>query len=249
MQLQDILYSQGFGTRRVCAGLIQQGLVQIYDPGVAAGAVMCIDAASAWAQNGLRFRVQGVDWPYQERAYLMLHKPRGCVSATRDDKHPSVLGLVDHPQREELHLVGRLDFNTTGLLLLTNDSRWSSAITLPERRIPKTYRVETRDEITPEYAERFREGMYFRHENLRTRPATLEVLGPRLALLTLCEGRYHQVKRMFGSFRNPVLALHRESVGPLRLDESLAPGQYRDLDAAEVACLRGQAPTGTEPET
>ena len=185
----------------------------------------------------------------REPVYLMLHKPRGCVSATRDDKHPSVLGLVDHPQREELHLVGRLDFNTTGLLLLTNDSRWSSAITLPERRIPKTYRVETRDEITLEYAERFREGIYFRHEDLRTRPATLEVLGPRLALLTLCEGRYHQVKRMFGSFRNPVLTLHRESVGPLRLDESLAPGQYRDLDAAEVACLRGQAPSDTEPVT
>ena len=98
-------------------------------------------------------------------------------------------------------------------------------------------------------AERFREGIYFRHEDLRTRPATLEVLGPRLALLTLCEGRYHQVKRMFGSFRNPVLALHRESVGPLRLDESLAPGQYRDLDAAEVACLRGQAPSDTGPAT
>lgn len=177
----------------------------------------------------------------RERVCLMLHKPRGCVSATRDRRHRSVLDLIDHPLRHELHLAGRLDYNTTGLLLLSNDGAWTSAITLPGRGIPKTYRVETRDDITPEYIERFREGIHFRYENLLTRPARLEILAPRCALLTLQEGRYHQVKRMFGRFGNPVLALHRVSIGEVALDEALAPGQYRRLSPAEVDSLRGLA--------
>ena len=170
--------------------------------------------------------------------YLMLHKPRGCVSATRDARHRPVIDLIDHPQRATLHLAGRLDFNTTGLLLLSNDGEWTSGITLPGRAIPKTYRVETRDEIPQVCVERFREGIHFRYENVRTQPAALEILAPRLALLTLHEGRYHQVKRMFGAFRNPVLALHRVSIGPLALDPALAPGDYRVLSPAEVASLR-----------
>ena len=174
----------------------------------------------------------------REALYLMLHKPVGCVSATRDAAHPSVLDLIHHPCRDELHLAGRLDFNTTGLLLLSNDGEWSSGITLPGRRTPKTYRVETRDPITPEYVERFREGIHFRYENLRTQPAILEILEPRLALLTLVEGRYHQVKRMFGSLRNPVLSLHRISIGPVRLDDALLPGHYRSLTEEEVESLR-----------
>ncbi len=174
----------------------------------------------------------------KEAVYLMLHKPVGCVSATHDPVHLSVLDLIHHPSRDELHLAGRLDFNTTGLLLLSNDGEWSSGITLPGRRTPKTYRVETRDVITPEYVERFRQGVDFRYENLRTQPAILEILAPRLALLTLVEGRYHQVKRMFGSFRNPVLSLHRISIGTLHLDDALLPGQYRPLTEEEVASLR-----------
>ena len=173
----------------------------------------------------------------REPVYLMLHKPRGCVSATRDQSHRSVLDLIDHPERSTLHLAGRLDFNTTGLLLLSNNGAWTSGITLPGRLTPKTYRVETRDEITQTCVERFRDGVYFRYEDLVTRPAELQILAPRLALLTLHEGRYHQVKRMFGVFRNPVLALHRVSVGAVALDEALAPGQYRALSAAEVSSL------------
>ena len=193
-----------------------------------------------------RIEAEGALLQAREAVYLMLHKPRGCVSATRDARHRSVLDLVDHPQREELHLAGRLDFNTTGLLLLSNDGDWTSAITQPGQGMAKTYRVETRDEITPDYAEHFRAGIFFRYENLVTQPAELRILAPRLALLTLFEGRYHQVKRMFGSFRNPVLALHRVSIAEVALDESLAPGQYRALLPEEIALLRG-APSAGDP--
>ncbi|SDN96064.1 pseudouridine synthase [Pseudomonas jinjuensis] len=169
--------------------------------------------------------------------YFMLHKPQGCVSATRDPEHRTVLDLLDEPDKDELHIGGRLDYNTTGLLLITNDGQWSRRMTLPGRKLPKVYYVETEDPIGAHYAETFARGMYFRFEDLTTLPAQLDILAPRAARLTLHEGRYHQVKRMFGHFQNRVTRLHRESMGSLHLDPTLAPGQYRSLTAAEIAVL------------
>ena len=168
--------------------------------------------------------------------YLMLHKPTGCVSATYDPQHRTVLDLLPPAEREGLHIAGRLDGNTTGLLLLTNDGQWSRRLTLPGSKLPKVYRVETAEPIDTEYVETFARGIYFAFEDLTTLPAQLEILGSRCARLTLVEGRYHQVKRMFGHFRNQVTGLHRESVGPIQLDPALSPGQYRPLTAAEIAC-------------
>jgi 16S rRNA pseudouridine516 synthase len=173
----------------------------------------------------------------KEAVYLMLHKPAGYLSATTDPQHPTVMELIDHPLRDELHLAGRLDRATTGLLLLTNDGRWSKRVTEPVEEISKVYRVATRDEISEETAARFAEGIYFAFENLTTRPATLEILSAREALLTIHEGRYHQVKRMFHAAGNQVLALHRESIGPLVLD-GLAPGDFRHLTPGEVAVFQ-----------
>lgn len=168
--------------------------------------------------------------------YLMLHKPKGCVSATRDPIHPTVLDLIENAGG--LHLAGRLDFNTTGLILLTNDGGWSRRLTSPARKWPKVYRVRTEDPIREEYAEVFARGLHFRYENLITRPAELSILGEREARLTLVEGRYHHVKRLFGHFDNKVVALHRECIGPIGLDPALAAGQYRPLTGAEIR-LRG----------
>lgn len=170
--------------------------------------------------------------------YLMLHKPAGYLSATIDPQHPTVMELIDHPLRDELHLAGRLDRASTGLLLLTNDGRWSRQVTEPVEEISKVYRVTTREVISPETAAIFAEGIYFAYEDLTTRPAVLEILGPQEALLTIHEGRYHQVKRMFHAVGNQVLSLHRESIGPLRLDETLPSGTFRHLSAEEVAFFR-----------
>ena len=168
--------------------------------------------------------------------YLMVHKPAGCVSATHDPQHTTVLDLLPADEREGLHIAGRLDGNTTGLLLLTNDGQWSRRLTLPGNKLPKIYQVETAEPIGPEYSETFARGIYFAFEDLTTLPARLEILGSHSARLTLVEGRYHQVKRMFGHFRNRVTRLHRESIGPIRLDPALQPGQYRPLTAEEIAC-------------
>ena len=149
--------------------------------------------------------------------YIMLNKPKGVVSATKDLKHPTVLDLIQHPQKNELHIVGRLDFNTTGLVLLTNDGAWSRKISLPETKLAKTYEVLLSKPLTDEYIAVFREGIYFAYEDITTQPACLEILSEYTAKLSLIEGKYHQVKRMFGIFQNEVLALHRVSVGEFSL--------------------------------
>jgi 16S rRNA pseudouridine516 synthase len=167
--------------------------------------------------------------------YFMLHKPPGVVSATEHDEHRTVLDLLDEPDKAELHLAGRLDLNTSGLLLLTNDGQWSRRLTEPRSRLGKIYRVTTEQPISAEYIEVFAQGVYFAYEGLTTLPAELVILDSHSALLTLHEGRYHQVKRMFGHFQNKVIELHRLSMGAIELDPQLAPGQYRALNAAEIA--------------
>ncbi len=166
--------------------------------------------------------------------YLMLNKPTGVVSATTDLKHTTVLDLIQHPQKNELHIVGRLDFNTTGLVLLTNDGAWSRKISLPETKLAKTYEVTLSKPLNDDYIAAFQEGIHFGYENITTQPARLEILSEYTARLSLIEGKYHQVKRMFGFFQNEVLSLHRVSVGPISLG-GLELGQCRLLTMNEVA--------------
>ena len=169
--------------------------------------------------------------------YLMLHKPAGCVSATHDRQHRTVLDLLPEELRADLHIAGRLDYNTTGLMILTNDGQWSRRLTQPRTKLPKVYRVHTEDEIGVHYIDKFREGFYFAFEDLTTLPAQLDILAPREARLAIVEGRYHQVKRMFGYFQNKVVGLHRERMGPIELDPTLAPGEFRALSSAEIATV------------
>ncbi len=184
-----------------------------------------------------RVELDGEILQSHEAVYLMLNKPAGWLSATKDPQHPTVIELIDHPLRDKLHLAGRLDRASTGLLLLTNDGRWSKRVTEPVEEISKVYRVTTRDEISPETAAIFAAGIYFAYEDLTTRPAVLEILGDREARLSIHEGRYHQVKRMFHAVGNQVLSLHRESIGRLVLD-GLPPGAFRRLTATEVGFFK-----------
>lgn len=169
--------------------------------------------------------------------YIMLHKPAGVVSASRDVRHQTVLDLISAPYADTLHLAGRLDFNSTGLLLLTNDGRWSRAISSPRENIVKTYHVRLELPLTAEYVEAFARGMYFAFEGVTTRPATLRILSEFEAEVDLVEGRYHQVKRMFGRFNNEVKTLHRLAVGSLKLDSTLPPGAWRVLTSQELRLL------------
>ncbi len=169
-----------------------------------------------------------------EPVYLMLNKPAGVLSATKDTRHPTVIDLLDHPARKDLHIVGRLDRNSTGLLLLTNDGRWSKALMAPEKKVEKVYLVKLKNPVTTDYIAAFAKGMYFPFEDITTQPAKLEIISETTTQVTLMEGRYHQLKRMYGRFRNPVLGLHRISIGNVVLDPSLAPGQSRTLSIQEI---------------
>jgi len=169
--------------------------------------------------------------------YLMMHKPVGVVSATQDKEHRTVIDLLDCETRHELHIAGRLDLNSSGLLLLTNDSRWSEALMSPEQKVDKVYRVTLANPLSEEYIAAFAQGMYFAFEDIITQPAKLVILDSHLAEVTLNEGKYHQIKRMFGRFRNPVVELHRLSIGDITLDEALSPGESRMLTVEEVVSI------------
>ena len=167
--------------------------------------------------------------PAARRLCLMLHKPVGVVSATTDASHRTVLDLIDDPDKATLHLVGRLDRNTSGLVLLTNDGRWSKALMHPDRKVPKVYHVTTQEPIAADASAAFAEGFYFATEALTTQPAHLELLSATTGRLKLHEGRYHQVKRMFHRLGNRVIALHRESIGEIALPADLGPGEWRTV--------------------
>lgn len=175
--------------------------------------------------------------------YIMLHKPIGVVCATKDDKHRTVIELLgeqwSQAEKDSLHIVGRLDLNTSGLVLLTNDSRWSEKLTSPEHKVEKCYQVTLANPVTADYIEPFAQGMYFSYEDITTQPVKLSLLSTYVSEVILTEGRYHQIKRMFGRFQNPVVALHRQSIGRLILDDTLMVGFSRSLVEAEIINIFG----------
>jgi 16S rRNA pseudouridine516 synthase len=168
----------------------------------------------------------------------MLNKPQGVVCANSDAEHPTVFDLIDtrtlHPSlRHQLQIAGRLDIDTTGLVLITSDGAWNHAITSPNKVLGKRYRVTTSDPISPEAPALFAQGLLLKQESKLTKPAKLTLLNSHHALLEITEGKYHQVKRMFAAIGNKVIALHREAIGTITLDTALAPSQFRPLTANE----------------
>ena len=224
----DRLISRARGTgRREVRGILAKGVVKVN------GVVVLNGRADVGEFD--RVELDGEVLQARRPVYVMLNKPAGYVSATVDDEHPTVMELLgDAFPDEELHIAGRLDRFSTGLLLLTNDGAWSRRLTVPDEEHPKVYLVETAEPIKPDTAETFAGGIYFGYEDLTTGPAELELLGERRARLTIYEGKYHQVKRMFHAVGNRVVSLHREKVGPIALDPELAEGEWRELLPDEI---------------
>lgn len=221
MKLEDLIAKRlGVGTRGARA-LILGGRVAV------AGAI-AVDHRREISRFDEVLCEGAVVQAAMKRLHLMLHKPAGILSATSDPVHRTVLDLIDHPDKDTLHLAGRLDRSSTGLVLLTNDGRWSEALSDPATKVEKVYLVGTDRPIPVEAVERFAEGFWFATEGLTTRPAHLEILEECLARVTLVEGRYHQIKRMFHRIDGIRLtSLHRVRIGPHELPEDLAAGQWR----------------------
>jgi 16S rRNA pseudouridine516 synthase len=238
MQLQDVLYSQGFGTRRICAGLVQQGHVAV------AGRIVD-DASAEFEPEGLRFQVDGVEWPYHRLAYLMLHKPAGTECSRKPSAYPSIYTLLPAPLRQRpqkgavqgVQAVGRLDQDTTGLLLLTDDGQFIHRMGSPKRHVPKVYEVLAKHPVEQGQVNRLLQGVVLEDDPRPVRAAACEATGETQMRLTLTEGKYHQVKRMIAAVGNRVEALHRSKIGRLALPADLMPGQWRWLDAADLEKL------------
>jgi 16S rRNA pseudouridine516 synthase len=223
MKLSQLLFSQGFGARRECEGLILGGHVTL------AGRV-CDDPFLEVEPAGLVFGVRGEPWPYHAKALVLLHKPAGYECSQKPKHHPSVMSLLPPPLRVRgLQPVGRLDEDTTGLLLMTDDGALIHRLTSPKKHVPKVYEIGTIDPVTPAQVDELLRGVVLHDDPLPVRAAAAEQTGPHALRMTLLEGKYHQVKRMVAATGNTVDALHRSSYGVLALPADLAPGQWRWL--------------------
>ncbi|MFC3033164.1 16S rRNA pseudouridine(516) synthase RsuA [Pseudoalteromonas fenneropenaei] len=171
---------------------------------------------------------------YLGKRYFMLHKPKGYVCANSDELHPTVFELLDEPNLKDFHIAGRLDIDTTGLVIITNDGDWSHQMTSPKHEKFKTYLIETRDPLTEEAVQQLREGVQLHGEKQLTKPAEAEILASYQLRLKIAEGKYHQVKRMLAAVGNKVVELHRESIGLIELDSQLSEGEYRPLKESEI---------------
>lgn len=246
MQLQEILYSQGFGTRRVCAGLIQQGRVQVYSPG-AETPLPCTEASAQFEESGLRFRVQGVDWRYCEKAYLMLHKPVATECSQRPSTYPSIYTLLPAPLRQRpqkgavqgVQAVGRLDQDTTGLLLMTDDGKFIHRMSSPRHHVPKVYEVTLKHVLDQTQLNKLLAGVVLDDDPIPVKAAAAVMVSAQHLRLTLTEGKYHQVKRMLAAVGNRVESLHRSQIGGLRLPDDLPPGHWRWLGQAALSSIAG----------
>ena len=247
MQLQNILYSQGFGTRRVCAGLIQQGHVQVFVADGNAPPQLCTDAAAEFDTQGLRFKVQGVLWLYAERAYLVLNKPTATECSQKPSTYPSIYTLLPSPLRtrppkaavQGVQAVGRLDQDTTGMLLLTDDGKFIHRMSSPRHHVPKVYEVRMKLPVDERQVKKLLEGVVLDDDPKPVRAAACEATGEFDLRLTLTEGKYHQVKRMVAAVSNRVEGLHRSQIGQLKLPDDLAPGQWCWLTADDLALIAG----------
>lgn len=166
--------------------------------------------------------------------YLMLNKPSGVISATEDPSERTVLDLIKHPHVHTLHPVGRLDKDTTGLLLLTNDGQWSHRITAPRKHVPKVYRATLAEPLTATAAQQLQAGVLLHGETQLVAASAVELITEQQIRLTIHEGKYHQVKRMLAAVGNRVEQLHREQIGGLSLDPKLASAEWRTLSSTET---------------
>jgi 16S rRNA pseudouridine516 synthase len=237
MQLERLLHAQGFGSRKECRALIRAGHVSV-------AGVSCedpyadFDPGSSDGSAGLEFSVGDETWRYRAKAYLMLHKPTGYECSHKPTFHPSVFTLL--PQQmllRDVQCVGRLDQDTTGLLLLSDDGQFIHQWSSGKKRTPKVYEVTLKHAVGEDFVAQLIAGVELNDEPAPIAAAACELTSDITLRLTICEGKYHQVKRMIAAAGNRVEALHRSRVGGLALDPALAPGEWRWLEAADLQTL------------
>lgn len=228
---------QAIKAGKVQVSNVETGSVEIGDVEVGKH-VVAINVATTVSTSQI-VTLEGTVLHLPQPIYWMLHKPAGYVCANRDAEHPTVFDLIEtqtiHPAlRQQLQVVGRLDKDTTGLVLITSDGQWNHRITAPASQCKKRYRVSLAETIAANTEALFKSGLQLKNDAKPCEPAEMVKINNQRCELTISEGKYHQVKRMFAATGNRVTALHRAAIGHLELDEHLEPGKYRALTEQEV---------------
>lgn len=228
MRLEQILFTQGLGTRHECRGLIVNGHVTINQTVVE-------DPQSDFDVNGLVFSVDGVNWPYVEKAIIAMNKPTGYECSRKPLHHPSVLSLLPAPLRNRgVQPVGRLDEDTTGLLILTDDGALIHRLTHPKKHVSKIYRVTAKHAMTQEMFGRLLEGVMLDGEREKVAADDLVQIDDYVFEMQITQGKYHQVKRMVAAVGNRVSALHRVALGNYHLPDDLTVSKWRFIRREEL---------------
>jgi 16S rRNA pseudouridine516 synthase len=223
ISLEKILFSQGFGTRRYCSDLVYAGLVKLQDK-------VAEDPEERITTEGLVLNVEGKDWEYHEKAYLAFNKPPNYECSHKTTHHPSVYSLLPAPFVERgLQCVGRLDYDTTGLLLISDDGQFIHKMTTPKKNIGKVYEITTPDPITQDQINHLIKGVILDDDPKLCYATDCKQLSENILAMTIVEGRYHQVKRMMAAVGNHVAKLHRVEIGAYVMPADLAEGQWRWL--------------------
>lgn len=237
MKLYRALQSQGFGSRKGCMARVRTGTVEVN------GAV-CDDPEAEVDPTNLELTLDGETWRYREKAYLLMHKPAGYECSHHPSHHPSVFGLLPAPLLQRgVQCVGRLDQDTTGLLLFSDDGQFIHRMISPKKNVPKVYRAVCVDPVAGAMLEALRAGVQLSDEPQPIAALACEALDDHALRLTIAEGKYHQVRRMVAATGNRVETLHREAVGAYALPPDLAPGSWRWLDDADLARLEQPWPS------
>ena len=232
--LERLLQSQGFGSRKFCRSLVYTGSVRVNGD-------LCEDPDEVFETddpaNPLCFEIEGFDgvWPYCPQAYILLNKPVGYECSRAPKHHPSVLSLLPDPLRErDVQTVGRLDVDTTGLLLLTDDGQCIHVLTSPRHAVPKVYRATLAEAADLSLCDRLLAGVLLKDENETLAAETCCLIEPMLLEMSITQGKYHQVRRMIAAAGNHVNELSRVAIGDLMLPDDLEPGDWQWLDARSM---------------
>lgn len=231
MKAERMLQSQGFGSRKECRAIILAGGLQV-------DGRLIEDPAAELPASGFRFEVFGEAWDFHPHTYVMLHKPAGYECSRKPTFHPSVFQLLP-PQfaARDVQPIGRLDQDTTGLILLSDDGQFIHTWSSGKKNTPKAYLITTAAEITSQQIEHLLTGVQLHDEPHPVRAAACEALDSHVLRMVITEGKYHQVKRMLAAVHNHVVALHRERIGGLVLPADLLPGEWRWLSSTDLQVL------------
>ncbi len=236
LELERLLRTQGFGSRAECRALVHAGSVSV-------NGEVCEDPYAKFEPEGFHFTVDGVPWNYRKHAYIALHKPANFECSHKPKFHPSVYTLLPRPLvTRGVQAIGRLDEDTTGLLLMSDDGQFIHQCTSPKKIVPKVYEVTTKHAIDDAQLSALRQGVLLNDEPSPIAAAACERVSDHLLRLTVTEGKYHQVKRMVAAASNRVVALHRVAIGEFELPANLEPGEWMWLEDKDLAGLTAKNP-------